>query len=219
VRTERIAHWPDAAVAGLVVVGCAVIGGPLGWLWQHLAPRTLAYVTTDGFVIPQESESQIAADGRALFIAAAAGLVIGIGLWQWRSRRGPWLVLAAVLGASGTAGVMALSGDLLSGGRTGGAAGEVFTLPVQIQAPAVLLGAPLLALLSHSFGALFIAHDDLGRPDPDPASPGGNLPVGHPAGPAYAQFPPAALPQDAGNTAAGRYPTALPEPGRGDQPV
>lgn len=215
-RTVGIARWPDAAAAGLVVAGCAVLGVPLGWLWQHLAPRTLAYVTTDGFVIPEESESQVAADGRALFIAAAVGLVIGVGLWQWRSRRGPMLALATVLGAAATAGVMAVSGDLLSGGRTGGNPGEIFTLPVQIQAPAVLLAAPFLALLSHSIGALFISHDDLGRPEagrsdtgrPDtdfaPAPVGAYQPAGYPPIPPSLLSP---LSEDAGNLGAGGDPS------------
>lgn len=174
-RRDQIARWPDAAAAALAVVGCAVLGVPLGWLWQHLSPRTLAYVTTEGFVIPEESESQVGADGRALFIATVAGLIIGVGLWQWRSRRGPLLAAATVLGATAAAGVMALSGDLVSGGRTGGAPGAVFTLPVQIQAPAVLLGAPLAALLSYGIGTLFIARDDLGRPDSEPGPPVGEV--------------------------------------------
>lgn len=204
-RRDRIAHWPDAAAAGLVVIGCGVLGVPLGWLWQHLAPRTLAYVTSNGFVIPEESESQVAADGRALFIGASAGLVIGIGLWLWRSRRGPLLVIASVLGASATAGMMALTGDLLSGGRTGGDAGEVFTLPVQIQAPAVLLAAPLLALLSHSIAALFISHDDLGRPESDPIVP----PLGLSVAAGFPSSPGVDVPADS-------YPTGYPGAARTD---
>lgn len=181
------------------MAGCALLGIPLGWLWQQLSPRTLAFVTADGFVIPEESETQIGADGRALFLCAATGLVLGIALWQWRSRRGPWLVLGTVLGAATSAGVMALSGDLISGGRTSGDPGDIFTLPVQVQAPAVLLAAPLMALLSHSMGALFIARDDLGRPDPgaaaDTASDAGPDPVPDPAPPPMGGYVPAGGPQ------------------------
>lgn len=167
-RTQRIADWPDPAVAALVVALAAVLGVPLGWLWQQLSPRTLAYVNRDGYVIPEETESKIATDGRALIVLAAVGLVIGVALWQWRSRRGVWLLVGAVLGAGAAGVVMQLAGGLISGGRTGGDPGDVFTLPVQITAPAVLVAAPLLALLGHSIGALFIARDDLGRPEGAP---------------------------------------------------
>lgn len=237
---ERIDRWPDPAAAALVVAACALIGVPLGWLWQHLSPRTLAVMTSGGFVIPEESESKIAADGRALFLCAAAGLVIGIALWQWRSRRGPWLVLGAVLGATATAGVLALSGTLFSGGSTTGDTGEIFTLPVQVQAPAVLLAAPLMALLSHSIGALFIARDDLGRPEPRgaqsmlmteahavsavpvgaPGLAGHQAPPSYPAAyPAPAAYPdpaaypePAAYPAPAVHQASAAYPAPAPYP-------
>jgi hypothetical protein len=167
----------DLPVGAVIVVALAALGAPLGWLWQQISPHTLAFVSAS-YLVPDETESQVAADGRALIISVVVGVAVGVGAWLWRARRGPVMVAAAVLGSAACMGVLAIVGKAVSGGTEHGAVNSVITLPIAVHARAVLVAAPLLALLIYLAGALFAARDDLGRPDraapafvADPAQP------------------------------------------------
>ena len=91
------------AIGVLCVV--AVLGLPLGALWSWLAPpeyvaRTAGAPTPDG-VLPFVGQSEHRFDDTATFLllGLATGLLIGAALWLFRRRRGPLVLVAAVLGA------------------------------------------------------------------------------------------------------------------------
>jgi hypothetical protein len=181
VRSSDSARRSDPAAAAIGILAVAVVGIPLGWIWQHFAPRTRAF---------------IAADGRALFLCAGLGVVVGIAAWLWRTRRGPIFALGATAAAAAGAGAMELSGRLFSGGQTTGGQGEVFTLPVAVHAWGVVLIAPILALLVYIVCVLLVSPDDLGRTDEVRADDSGRLDIhgaadsaGRPDGPIAADGP------------------------------
>jgi hypothetical protein len=67
-------------------------------------------------VVPGESESQIAGDGRFVLLSVLAGVVFGALAWRLRSRRGPLpLALLAVAGVLSSVLARAV-GELLSSG-------------------------------------------------------------------------------------------------------
>ena len=164
--STAVRRWrADVSAAGSFVVGCAVLGVPLGWLWQAVSPHTRGYVDVS-YVIPEESESQVAADARALVVCLCAGAVLGAGAWSWRARRGAVMAVGTAVAALACAVVMAVVGRWLSGGHSSGAVGTVVTLPTAVHARAVLLVAPILTLAVYLGCALFAARDDLGRAGP-----------------------------------------------------
>ncbi|HEY0169074.1 MAG TPA: DUF2567 domain-containing protein [Jatrophihabitans sp.] len=104
----------------LLVAGQLLAGALVGLVWHAWAPPTLSYLVAgaDGkpaFVVPQESESQIAGDGRFVLLSVLLGLVFGLLAWRLRAHRGP-AVLAALAGAGVLSSVLACAvGEALSG--------------------------------------------------------------------------------------------------------
>jgi Protein of unknown function (DUF2567) len=168
-----------------VIVALALVGIPAGLLWRVWSPRTAGYVYQPHAVIPDQSEAQIASDGRFLVVTAAIGLVAAVLVWSRRSWRGP--LVAAGLGVGALAGALVadLVGKLTGGGHTDGPLQSVITLPVTVRADALLLVEPLIALFGYGLAALFASQDDLGHagsiPTPTPttvAEAGSPVPAG-----------------------------------------
>jgi len=88
-------------LAVLVVVG--LLGFPLGWLWQRIAPHTPAVREPDGaYLTAPEAEHRIADEGWYLILTIGAGLLVAILAWiVLRRFRGPLLTVALALGALG----------------------------------------------------------------------------------------------------------------------
>lgn len=97
--------WAELVPAIGVLGVVAVLGLPLGALWSWLAPpeyvaRTVGAPTPDG-VLPFVGQSEHRFDDTATFLllGLATGLLIGAALWLFRRRRGPLVLIAAVLGS------------------------------------------------------------------------------------------------------------------------
>ncbi|MDQ1722634.1 MAG: hypothetical protein QOI26_2368, partial [Pseudonocardiales bacterium] len=94
-----------------------------GLIWRAWAPRTVSYLLSGGdgkpaFVIPDESESQIAGDGRFVLLSVLLGIAFGLLAWRLRAARGS-VVLAALAVAGVLSSVLArAAGELLSSGST-----------------------------------------------------------------------------------------------------
>ncbi|MGH3780708.1 MAG: DUF2567 domain-containing protein [Pseudonocardiaceae bacterium] len=93
-------------VPALGVLGAvAVLGPPLGALWSWLAPPEFvarsALALTPGGVLPFVGQSEHRFDDMATFVllGLAAGVLTGAALWLFRRRRGPLVLVAAVLGS------------------------------------------------------------------------------------------------------------------------
>jgi hypothetical protein len=127
----------------LGLLGGQLAGGVLvGVIWRLWAPSTVAFVAAgpDGrtVLIPAESESQFAGDGRFALLAAVVGALAGALAWRLRTGRGPWLPALLASGALLSALVGRAVGELL-------AAGEPARIPQTIISPPLVLhSAPVL---------------------------------------------------------------------------
>jgi hypothetical protein len=88
-----------------VLCAVAVLGLPLGTLWSWLAPPELVMRSvragTPGGVLPLAGQSEHRFDDMATFLllGLAAGVLTGAALWLLRRRRGPVVLVAAMLGS------------------------------------------------------------------------------------------------------------------------
>jgi hypothetical protein len=158
-----------------LLLGLAVLGVPLGVLWWGVAPRADFRITTDGpVVIGNPSEELLAADD-AIFvlILGVLGLLVGLGAWLARRRRGVGGLLGAAFGTLAASAVAWQIGELLGPGPTKAAlrhvGGRVTTSLTLGSLPALAVG-PFLAVLVYVVAALFVRSDALGR-ETIPASP------------------------------------------------
>jgi uncharacterized protein DUF2567 len=156
---------PAISVFSLV----SLVGIPLAWLWAQLAPGQLKAVGQRGVLIPLTAESYHRFDAIAIFVALgfAAGLVVGVGIWFLRERRGPVIMAGAVLGSLAAA----YLGTLMVGMFTGWIydtpsatkVGDVVTLAPTLESVWVILAQPLATALVYGVLAAWNGMDDLGR--------------------------------------------------------
>ncbi|MGH4012712.1 MAG: DUF2567 domain-containing protein [Pseudonocardiaceae bacterium] len=102
----RVVVRADLLPALRVLCVVAVLGLPLGWLWSRLAPPEIVSVVADPSagqigLVPLLGESEHRFDAMATFVllGMAAGVLTGAALWLLRQRRGPVVLVAAVLGS------------------------------------------------------------------------------------------------------------------------
>ena len=94
-------NWRPLAI----LVAAQLLAGVLaGLLWRALAPGAISYLLSGSegqppFVVPQETESQIAGDGRFVLLSIGLGLVFGLVAWRLRVTRGP--IVLGVLAVAG----------------------------------------------------------------------------------------------------------------------
>lgn len=159
---------PDLIPAISVLSTVSLLGMAVGWLWSLLAPPVRMVIGQDG-PVPLTAESLHRFDALVLFtlLCLAAGIVTGVGVWFLRERRGPVVMIAAVLG-SGLGGWLAsLVGQAWAGGRFPAPA-SVAVLDVVPEAPQLesiwgLLAWPLATALAYGLLAAWNGMDDLGR--------------------------------------------------------
>ncbi|GIG66068.1 DUF2567 domain-containing protein [Phytomonospora endophytica] len=91
----------EFAFGGLVLGVLAVLGIPLGLLWQAIAPRVELVATENSFRYTTESpEGYAGDDGVFTFLGLGLGLLAAIAVWALlRRHRGPVQVAALVLGS------------------------------------------------------------------------------------------------------------------------
>lgn len=146
-----------------------LLGIPVGWLWAQLAPPTRSFIGEDGKPVAYEVETWHSFDALVIFavLSFAMGVVIGVIVWLLRERRGPVMMIAAVLGSL-MAGWLAM---LMGGAFTGGKytvdeppkVGDVIDQAPELATDWVLLLAPLATALAYGLLAAWNGRDDLGR--------------------------------------------------------
>jgi hypothetical protein len=155
------------AVSVLSLIG--LIGIPLGWIWSRLAPPERVRVFDGNQLIPLQLESWHRFDDLGIYtlLGLAAGIITGAIVWLLRERRGPVIMIAAVLGAVlagwlGTqmAGAFANSLYAISGTPK---VGDVLNKAPQLESMWVLLAQPLATALVYGLLAGWNGRDDLGR--------------------------------------------------------
>ncbi|HEU5268676.1 MAG TPA: hypothetical protein VFU36_02045 [Jatrophihabitans sp.] len=116
-----VAALPQRRPLIRLVLAQQLTGIALGLIWVSWSPRSVSYLLDSGngvgVVLPAQSETQIAADGRYAVLTVLAGLVFGLLSWRVRRNRGP--VALVVLTVSSLLGsLLALAtGQLLSNGQ------------------------------------------------------------------------------------------------------
>jgi hypothetical protein len=105
-----------------LLVAAQLLAGVLaGLVWRAWSPHSVSYLISGGqgrpdFVVPVESESQIAGDGRFVLLSIGLGMVFGLAAWRLRANRGP-VVLAALAVVGVLSSVLARTvGELLPSG-------------------------------------------------------------------------------------------------------
>jgi hypothetical protein len=138
----------------------------VGLIWLWWSPTAVSYLLSDGsggsVVIPDESEAQIAGDGRFMALTVLAGVLFGIVAWMAGRPRGPLTI--AVLGAGsvlGSALAMA-TGQWLSGGTASPALNTAFHPKLALHASAALWLQALVAVLVYTSLAGLSADPTLG---------------------------------------------------------
>lgn len=118
VRARR--SWRPLA---LLVTGQLLAGVLAGLIWRVWAPPTVSYLVEGGggsppFVVPQESESQIAGDGRFVLLTIALGVLFGLLAWWLRTIRGPVVLAALAVGGVLSSLLARAAGEWFSGSPT-----------------------------------------------------------------------------------------------------
>ncbi len=168
-QTPRVVVKADMLPALIALVSVSLFGVPLGWLWSRLAPAHASVLTSGGelSMVPVESYHRFDALAIFLLITASAGVLLGALLWLVRSRRGPVVLVAGVLGSLACAWLASELGMMFAGGLhpmpTDPRVGELITMPPEIDAPSAILLQPFALSLVYGLAASWNALDDLGR--------------------------------------------------------
>jgi hypothetical protein len=156
---------PALGVLGVV----AVLGLPLGALWSWLAPPEFVVrsprAATPGGVLPFVGQTEHRFDDMAIFVllGLAAGVLTGAALWQLRRRRGPLVVVAAVLGSL-AAGWLALRAGLWLGQAHYpdlAGTGAPFPQPPVLESDWVIVGQPFGVAVTYCITTAWNRSDDL----------------------------------------------------------
>ncbi|MFD4250845.1 MULTISPECIES: DUF2567 domain-containing protein [Amycolatopsis] len=155
------------AVSLLSLIG--VLGIPLGWLWSLLAPPERVRVFDGGQLIPLQLESWHRFDDLAVYalLGLGLGVVTGVAVWMLRERRGPVVLIAAVLGGLLAAWLGVQMGVAFANSAyavtTTPAIGDVIERAPRIESLWVLVAQPLGTALVYGLLAGWNGRDDLGR--------------------------------------------------------
>jgi Protein of unknown function (DUF2567) len=160
---EPLTSRGEVLLAVITVVGLVILGVLLGLLWAKISPDRPRGLVIDAGIIPDETESFVASDGRFAIITGLVGVVSALALWLYPGWRGPTalagLAVGSALGALATDGV----GRLVGGGHSSGKVNSTISaLPLQVHATVLLAVQCLLAMLVYFLLSLFSSHDDLG---------------------------------------------------------
>ncbi|MBV9142273.1 MAG: DUF2567 domain-containing protein [Pseudonocardiales bacterium] len=156
---------PTVGVLGAV----AVLGLPLGALWAWLAPAEIvvrsAHAATPGAVVPLVGQDEHRFDDMATFLllGLATGILTGAALWMLRRRRGPLVLLAAVLGSL-IAGWLAMrTGLWLVAARYPDLAstGAPFPRPPVLESAWVIITQPFGVAVAYCIATAWNGTDDL----------------------------------------------------------
>jgi hypothetical protein len=159
----------DLLPAFLLLSLLAMLGVPVGWLWSRLAPPEHVLAYQNGQLLPVQLESYHRFDDLVIFvlIGLAVGLATGAAVWLLRERRGPVVMLAAVLGSAVAAWLGMRLGLSFADGHyaVSGApqVGAVLPQAPRLESSWVILAQPLATALAYGALAAWNGMDDLGR--------------------------------------------------------
>lgn len=168
VRTSRVVKADLLPALGVWLL-VSLLGVPLGRLWSRLVPPQENVVAGSGELVPVLVESYHRFDALAIFLllSSATGVLTGAALWMLRGRRGPVVLIGAVLGSLvaawlgmrlGTA-FVADAYPMPEAPRTG----DVIVVAPTLSNLAAVVCQPLAVALVYGLAASWNGLDDLGR--------------------------------------------------------
>ncbi|MBB3661186.1 MULTISPECIES: DUF2567 domain-containing protein [Prauserella salsuginis group] len=172
VRVERpkVVVKADLLPAISVVSFVALLGIPVGWLWSLLAPpQRMRVMGGEAGELPLQLESWHRFDALAVFLllGLAAGIAVGVVVWLLRERRGPVILVAAVLGSVVSAWLAMQMGLSFAGSRYAitdpPEVGAVVEAAPVLETGWAVLAQPLTTALVYGMLAIWNSRDDLGR--------------------------------------------------------
>lgn len=173
----RVVVRADLMSALRVLGAVAVLGLPLGWLWSRLAPAEIAVVAGPRAgqlgaaqlgVLPLPGQSEHRFDAMATFVllGLAVGVLTGVALWLLRGRRGPVVLIGAVLGSLIAAWLAMRVGLWLVDWRYPLASpkpGDVITRAPVLASAWVVVAQPFGVAIAYSLAVSWNGAEDLGR--------------------------------------------------------
>jgi hypothetical protein len=168
-RRPRVVVKSDLLPGVSVLSTIAVVGVAIGWIWSVIAPAERLLITDDGTPVPLLDESYHRFDDLGVFLLVnlAAGLILGAVVWQLRERRGPVIMIAAVLGAAVGGWLAMRTGVAFAhGGYPAPASphpGGVVTKAPGLGTSWVLLAQPLAVAFAYGVLSAWNGRHDLGR--------------------------------------------------------
>jgi hypothetical protein len=168
-RRPQVVIKADLLPALSLALLLAVFGLPLGWIWSKIAPPERVGVSSNGTILPLVDETYHVWDDVAIYLlmGLAFGLVAGVAVWLLRERRGPTIMVAAVLGAVAAGWLMTKTGVSFAAGDytvpAGLKVGTLFDLAPQLNTVWILLAPPLGVALAYLVLSAWSGSEDLGR--------------------------------------------------------
>jgi hypothetical protein len=147
----------------LFLCGAQLLGGVLtGLIWRAWSPRSVSFVLDigggRGVIVPDESEAQVAADGRFFVLTVVVAVIAALLTWRARSQRGPGAAVALAVGSIVGSLSMRGVGQTLSAGRRSGPVNTAFHPPLTLHATPMLLVGAFLAVVMYT-GAAVLSND------------------------------------------------------------
>ncbi|HJQ45161.1 MAG TPA: DUF2567 domain-containing protein [Amycolatopsis sp.] len=155
------------AVSVLSLIG--LVGIPLGWIWSRLASSERMRVLDGNQLVPLQLESWHRFDDLAIFgmLGAGVGVVTGVAVWLMRERRGPVIMIAAVLGGLLAGWLGVTMGEAFANGlyaiTTTPKLGDVVEKAPRIESEWVIVLQPLATAVVYGLLAGWNGREDLGR--------------------------------------------------------
>lgn len=168
-RRPKVVVKADLLPAISIALLLAVFGLPLGWIWSRIAPPQRVGVSNTGQVLPLVDETYHVWDDVAIYLlmGLAFGIVAGVAIWLLRERRGPTVMIAAVIGAVAAGWLMTKTGVSFAAGDyivpSGLKVGSLFDVAPQLNTGWILLAPPLGVALAYLVLAAWSGSEDLGR--------------------------------------------------------
>lgn len=168
-RRPKVVVKADLLPAISLALLLAVFGLPLGWIWSRIAPPQRVGVSNTGQVLPLVDETYHVWDDVAIYLlmGLAFGIVAGVAVWLLRERRGPTVLIAAVIGAFAAGWLMTKTGVSFAAGDytvpSGLKVGSLFDVAPQLNTGWIMLVPPLGVALAYLVLAAWSGSEDLGR--------------------------------------------------------
>lgn len=156
---------PAVTILSLV----SLLGLPLGWLWSRLAPPQQSMLTARGELSPLLVEGYHEFDSLAIFLllSLAFGALTGVAVWMVRGRRGPVVLVAAVIGSMIAAWLGIRMGGSLAQSLyplpPAPKVGDLITLAPKVSTLWAVVAEPLGTALAYGLATSWNGLDDLGR--------------------------------------------------------